>query len=191
MERGGRVPFIDGDSDGKRSSEANYVFSWFDAMATSTEKQVCLIKPPDRDEGEAQRIGQKLNKLVNQRILEELRRKGGAKEIGRLTPTTNSMSAILTKGKASGVVPDSTMFAKWRSPDTSRSSQPLMTSLGKRAAVDVEAETTPAEEGSPSRVMRASRNQPAAEADSSSEEEGGDGGSPQKPIGIGLDEDSD
>ena len=195
MVIGGVVPFIDGDQDGKRKSEANYVFELFNAMATPTERSVLMIPydSPARDEGQANRIAQDLNRFVTKRILESLAKS----DVGRFTVTTNTINAIVSKGKTSGIKIDSTMFAQWRNPASVSSSQPLLPStLGKRPQAEMTAAVAAElHAGSPSRAFRPNRSQPTPDSDLSGEEDSADGNSngasPDKPMKVGLGSDSD
>ena len=165
MENGGTIP---AGLDDKRQSDAEYVFQLMRAMASTTEKQVLLLKPPERDEAHAQRIAQEVVKLVARRIIQLLKVNSDHVSIGQFKETNATINSILEKGKRAHIIADSTVFASWRDPDASSTSQPLMSSqLGKRPA-------TSADLQSPSQSVtsnpRAGRTAPAREVDSSSEE---------------------
>ena len=148
-------------------------------MASTTEKQVLLLKPPERDEAHAQRLAQQIVKLVARRIIQQLKESSDGTVIGRFKETNATINSILEKGKRARIIADSTVFASWRGE--SSASQPLVSSqLGKRPA-------TPADLPSPSQSVlsnpREGRAAPAREADSSSDESDKQlGSSPEKAM---------
>jgi hypothetical protein len=120
-------------TDSQRQSDAEYVFKLINSMASHSERAVLTQKLPERDDATCHRIVLDIVKCVQARIIEELKKKG--EKIGTFDKFGVSCNAVLEKGKKSGIVIDSSMFAAWRNPAAASSSQPLMSQFGQSSVL--------------------------------------------------------
>ena len=119
-----------------------------------------MQKLPERNDATCHRIVLDVVKCVQERIIEELNKKGEVK-FGNFAKSGVSCNAVLEKGKKSGLVIDSSMFAAWRNPEAVSSSQPLMSQFGQSVL---------GKRGTPERSNRASKS--VMEVNSDGEEVG-------------------
>jgi hypothetical protein len=148
-------------ADSQRQSDAEYVFKLINSMASPSERAVLMQKLPERNDATCHRIVLDVVKYVQERIIEELKKKGEVK-FGNFAKAGVSCNAVLEKGKKSGIVIDSSMFAAWRNPEAVSSSQPLMSQFGQSVVLG--------KRGTPERSNRASKS--VMEVNSDGEEVG-------------------
>lgn len=173
MEKGGVVEGLNLNS--QRVSDARVVLGVFKAMATAAERELLLLQPPDRDEAHCQRTCKQLADLVKRRIAEEYRSHPTESLPSRFMNGTLLFDTVAKNTKKCGLKADSTVFTQWRSPQASSVTQPVMSAalFGKRAHT------------SPSRASRAQRTV-VDRSNSESEESDADGGSPDRPMAVGM-----